>query len=255
MQAVKMQRNSYKEKDIEHDEVEINLSEIFYVLIGKWKILLLSFIITAAAVFGITKFMIAPKYKASSMIYVLGKSSGSTDAINLQLSQQVTVDFQILATSRPVIEAVIDDCQLSLTYEDMIKKISVSNPTGTNILKMTITDEDPQQSADIANALSKETEEQIEKVMVTEKLSSVEDAVAPTTPSSPSVAKDTFLAGIFGMFVMAIILMVCHVSDDTIKTEEDVRKYLGLATLASFPIDDDIVKKKKTQQRRKRRRR
>lgn len=238
-------------EDCVDDESTIDLREILFVIRSKWRMILLFALIAAITAFCVTKYFIKPQYKATSMLYVLGKSSGTSDGINLQLSQQVTVDFQILATSRPVVEAVISDCSLSQTYEQLIKKIAVSNPTDTNILKMTVTDENPQQAADIANALSKETENQIEQVMVTEKMSSVEDAVAPTTPSSSSPARNSMLAGIIVFCLAAAIAIFRYFSDDTIKTEEDIKKYLGLPILAVFPVDEDIIKKKSARRRRK----
>lgn len=223
-----------------NEDVVIDLPELMYYLVRKWWVLLLALVIGAGATFGVTKFFITPKYEASSMIYVLGKTTSISDTLNLQLSQQLTVDFQTLATSRPVIEAVIKDCNLDTTYEELIRTVTVENPSNTSILKMTAINTDPKLAASISNALSEETANRIAEVMVTDKPSQVEQAVVPTTQAAPHVMKDTAIGGLVGLIMAILILSVMFASDDTIKTEDDVKKYLDLSTLAAFPLDKGI---------------
>ena len=52
------------------DEMEIDLGEIFHLLMNKLWIIVLCFIIGATLAFGGTKLLITPKYSASSMIYI-----------------------------------------------------------------------------------------------------------------------------------------------------------------------------------------
>lgn len=231
------------------EEETIDLGEIFFTLIHKWWLLLLAVIIAAGATFGVSRFFITPEYEATSMIYVLGKTTSISDNINLQLSQQLTVDFQTLATSRPVIEAVIKDCNLDTTYEKLVGTVTVTNPSNTSILKMTAVNTSPQLACDISNALSEETANRIAEVMVTDKPSQVESAVVPTTQSSPHVLKNTAIGGLIGLLLMAAFIIILHISDDSIKTEDDVRKYMDLATLAVFPQDESLANDEKKSRR------
>lgn len=91
------------------------------------------------------------------------------------------------------------------------------------------------------------TAERIAEVMVTDKPSTVEDAVVPQYPVSPSLKKNTLLAGLAGAVLVMAIIMINYLMDDRIKTEEDVMKYLELNTLASIPLNkgDKSSKKKK----------
>lgn len=119
----------------------------------------------------------------------------------------------------------------------MIKTITVENPADTSILKMIATNPDPKLARDIANELADATARQVSSVMVTDKPSTVEEAVTPKEPASPNTLKNTAIGAVLFAFLAAAFLVITHLMDDTIKTEEDVRKYLNLNTLAAVPFE------------------
>jgi len=61
----------------------------------------------------------------------------------------------------------------------------------------------------------------------------------PLEKAAPSVAKFTLLGGVLGAFLAAGIIAVLFLMDDTIKTPDDVEKYLKLSTLGSIPFDEE----------------
>ena len=225
-------------KDDRDEEMEIDLLEVFHVLLHRWYLIILCAIALGAVALGFTKFFITPQYEASSMIYILSKTTSISDALDLQLSKQLAVDFETLAKSRPVVESVIDDLGLDTDYETLVKTINVTNPASTSILKISVQNPDAKLACDISNAMSDETANQIAKVMVTDKPSTVEEAMVPKNPVSPSLQKNTLIAALAGAFLMCVILIFRYLMDDRIKTEEDIIKYLELNALASIPINN-----------------
>lgn len=226
----------HKDRD---DEMEIDLLELFRALLQRWYLILVCALIFGAAAFGYTKYFITPQYEASSMIYILSTKQ-ATDlsmALDIQTSKQLTADFEILAKSRPVVEAVIDNLELDTDYETLVKRITVENPSNTFVLKMTAKDPDPEMACNLSNALSDATAEQVAKVMDTDKPNKVEEAVIPKEPVSPNVMKNTLLGVIAGAFLMCAFVTFMYVMDDRIKTEEDIAKYLELNTLATIPVN------------------
>lgn len=217
------------------EELEIDLVEVFRLFLKRWWMIIGCGILCAAAAFGYTKAFVTPQYEATSMIYILSKTTSISSAIDLQLGKQLTVDFQTLATSRTVVEKVIDELNLNTTYEELVGQIRVTNPSGSQILAITASDPDPEMACEISNAMSDATAERVAEVMITDKPSTVDDAVVPKYPSTPNTLKNTAVAGIFGMVLVMAILLLSYVLDDRLKTEEDIRKYLDLNTLASIP--------------------
>lgn len=231
----------------EDDEMEIDLVEVFQLMLKRWWLIIGCAVVFAAAAFGYTKLFVTPQYEASSMIYILSKTTSISSALDLQLGKQLTVDFETLATSRPVVEKVIDELGLDTEYETLVGSITVSNPTDTQILKISARNPDPVLARDISNAMSDATAEQIAAVMVTDKPSTVEEAVVPRYPVSPNVKKNTLIAGLAGALLVMAIILLGYLLDDRIKTEEDIVKYLELNALASIPLNrgEKTPKKKK----------
>lgn len=229
------------------EEIEIDLMEVFHLFLKRWWLIIGCGILCAAAAFGFTKVFVTPQYKATSMIYILSKTTSISSAIDLQLGKQLTVDFQTLATSRTVVERVIDDLNLDTTYEELVQQITVTNPSGSQILEISVLDPDPQMACDISNAMSDTTAERVAEVMVTDKPSTVDDAVVPKHPATPNTLKNTAIAGFIGMVLVMALLLLNYLLDDRLKTEEDIRKYLDLNTLASIPLikSEKVSKPKK----------
>ena len=216
-------------------------------MLKRWWLIIGCAVVFAAAAFGYTKLFVTPQYEASSMIYILSKTTSISSALDLQLGKQLTVDFETLATSRPVVEKVIDELGLDTEYETLVGSITVSNPTDTQILKISARNPDPVLARDISNAMSDATAEQIAAVMVTDKPSTVEEAVVPRYPISPSVKKNTLIAGLAGALLVMAVIVLNYLFDDRIKSEEDIVKYLELNALASIPLNkgEKSSKKKK----------
>ena len=230
--------------NIVEEEDEIDLAELLFVLKRHIWAILACAVVGAATALLYTMFLIQPIYTSSSMIYIFSKTTTVTSALDLQIGSQLTVDFEILGKSRPVLEKVIKDLELDTDYESLLDTIEVSNPKDSRIIKITVTNTDPQLACDIANCLADNLAARVAEVIDTSKPSSVETAVPAVRPTSPSKAKNTAMGGILGMLVVIAIILVRYYSDMSVRDEEDVRKYLGLGTLASIPYEKSISMEK-----------
>lgn len=236
------------------DEIEIDLREIVGLLLRKLKILILFLILGGLIAGSVTRFLITPQYTGTSMIFVLTKTTSVTSLADIQLGSALTTDFVMLATSRPTLERVIDELDLTEEPKDLQEMITVSNPADTRILQIDVSNPDPQLAADISNALADATADAVADIMSTDRPSIVEEAVVPEAPSSPSLMKNVMLGAMAGLFLAMAIVILRFLMDDTIKTEDDVAKYLNLNTLAALPVDgkaDPAAGKKKKKKSKK----
>ena len=218
----------------------LNIAELFLVLLHHWWMLVLGLVIGGLVAGCYTVFAITPMYKASSTIYIFNKTTIITSLTDIQLGSQLTVDFQIIAKSREVLQAVVDDCDLRTSPGALGGSISVDNPTDSHMLTITVTNANPELSARIANSMADILRQQVADIMNTDKPSTVERAVVPTSPSSPSLTRNIEVGALIGFAIVAAYLVIRYLLDDTISTEEDVRKYLRLNTLASIPYDKSL---------------
>lgn len=234
-----------------NDEIEIDIRELFFVLKSKIVIILLAGIIMAVGSGIWSNFFIKPLYTTSTKLYIVSKTSISTTITDLQLGTQLTKDYMVLVKSRPVVEQVIENLGLKMSYESLANSITLSNPSDTRILAITTTHSDPYRAKEIVDEFAKVSSTQISKIMDVQKPSIVEEGNIEKVPSSPNVKKNILIGGLMGAFIVAFIVILLHVLDDTVKTSEDVEKYLGLNTLGLIPIEEGTMKEiRKTRRKR-----
>lgn len=224
-----------------NDTIEIDLLEIINILWSRFWIILGAGLLAAVIGFVISRFVLTPTYESTTKIYILNKSENTAVTYSdVQMGTQLTKDYAELINSRYVLETVIEQLSLSeMEYKDLLKQVSVNTPTDTRIVSITVTDIDPQQAQDIANCIREVAGEHIQNVMDIDAVNVVEEANFPMTKAGPSVIKWTVIGGILGVLLVCAVILIHYLLDDTIKTSEDVEKYLGLSTLALIPVTPD----------------
>ena len=134
-----------------NNEMEIDLLELFRVWKKKlWLIILVTFL-GGTVGFAFSKIAPTPMYTSTSMMYAVSKETTLTSLADLQIGSQLTQDYKVIITSRPVLEEVIGDLDLNISYEILKSKISINNPADTRILAITATDPDPQMAKAIVD--------------------------------------------------------------------------------------------------------
>lgn len=231
-----------------NDEIEIDLLEIVNVLLGRIWLILSAGMFLALVCFAISRFVLTPTYESTTKIYILNKTdNASVTYSDVQLGTQLTKDYAELISSRYVLEEVIQKLSLGLEYRGLLSKVSVTTPSDTRIVAITVEDTDPVQAMNIANCIREVASSHIQNVMDIDAVNVVETANMPTEKAGPSCMKWTLAGGVTGCLLVCVIVIIGFLMDDTIKSSEDVEKYLGLSTLALIPIAADTadVKKKK----------
>lgn len=221
------------------DEIEINLGEIFGLLFHKLWIIALSAIVCGAVGFLYSFFLVTPQYQSTTKVYILNKqNSGSVTYSDVQLSSTLSKDYEQLVTSRYVIEGVISRLNLDETYESLVGRVTATNENETRIIAITVTDTEPEQAQKIANAVRDLAAQHITQVMDIEAVNVVDNANLPDEPVSPSIPKWTVIAAAIGIIISIAVIIVQHLLDDSIKSSEDIERYLGMSTLALIPMNE-----------------
>lgn len=219
------------------DIFEIDLKEIFVVLMSKLWLIVLCGIVVGTMGLIYSSCMITPQYQSTTKVYILNKQDGSNVTYSdLQMGTTLTKDYKELIRSRSVLETVIKNCELNEKYGSLASRVSVAPISDTRIIAITVEDPDPATAQYLADEIRKVAAKHIKEVMAIEAVNVVDEANLPGSPSSPSVAKWTVLGGALGAFVCACLIILTFLLDDTIKNSEDVEKYLGIGTLAMIPI-------------------
>lgn len=220
---------------VESDEETIDLLELLYALLGKWREIAAATVACALiAAIGVL-FFVTPKYQASSTIYVISRKDSAINISDLQIGTALTDDYIQVFHMWEVQEKVISNLDLPYTYNQLDGMLSVTNASNTRMLEITVTSESAQEAADIANEYATVVRDYIAKKMATDKPSIMSTALVPTVPVSPNKTKSILLGALLGFVVSAGVIVVITLLDDTYKTTEDIKKYTGLVTMAVIP--------------------
>lgn len=226
------------EQNLTNDEIEIDLKELFFLLLHKAWIIILCFIVGAGVMGAGTKVLIDPIYESTATLYVLTKTTSVTSLADIQLGTQLTKDYEILIVSRPVVEQVIENLDLEQEYEELLEQITVNVPVDTRIIEIIATDKSPKQAKKIADEMAEVSAKRMAEVMATDPPSIAETGHVAEDPVAPSPAKNGLLGGLVLALLAAAIIVVMHLMNDTIRTEDDVERYLGLNILSSIPVPE-----------------
>lgn len=238
-----------KRKD---EEFEIDLKELIGAILSKAWLVILCTLILGIAGFVVSSYVMTPKYESTTKVYILNKASDKVTVNDTQLASQLTKDYEQLIKSRTVLEQVMKNCEIEdESYETFAGRIAIQTVVDTRIISITVTDTDPQMAQKLANGIREEAAVHIKNVTDVEAVNVADEANLPMNPSSPSVVKYSALGAFIGMFLSMGAVVVAFLMDDTIKTSEDIEKYLGLSTLAMIP-NEDIERKSESRKKSKR---
>ena len=216
-----------------NEEVEIDIMQILMMLLSKIWILIVSGIAVAIIAFSITELAITPLYQSSIKLYIINRQNGSTTTLS------DVQDYKVLVTSLPVVEQVIRNLDLDMEADDLVSKIKCEIESDSRVLQVTVTDPDPERAKEIVDAVADISAKQITSVMQIDGVNVIEYGRVATSPSSPNVKKNTVLGAAVGVVLAIAVLVVKFLLDDTIKSSEDVERYLGITNLSLIPLTEE----------------
>ena len=220
-----------------YEEEEIDLIEIFYAVMSRWAIILLTTVVLGTLGYCCGRFLVTPQYASTSALYVLSKSTSITSMADIQVGANLTNDYMIVVTGRPVLEQVIENLGLEETYDVLVGKVTVKNETNTRILKITVSDSDITKAKRIADEIAEVSSAFISEKMDQDPPTIIQYGYTDTRPVSTSPNKFALIAAMIGFVLSVGLAILMYLLNDKIMTPEELEKKTGLNTLATLPYD------------------
>ncbi len=218
------------------DTIDLDFMEIGRVLLKKKIWIILTGVLFAASAAVGTKFLMTPQYLSTTKMVILTKESEKTVTnADLQASSLLTKDYAELIRSRSVLENAAIKLGLDESYEQMLKKVSVETKEDTRIVSISVSDEDPQRAAEIADTIRETAAVHIQEVMDTGAINVVDLANVPANPYKPSARRNGMVGGVIGILLGSIVITLMYLLNDSLKATQDVEKYLELSVLGNIP--------------------
>ena len=131
--------------------------------------------------------------------------------------------------------AVIENLKLNMSYNKLKSGISVTSVKDTDVIKLTITTEDPELSAKIALEMTKVFTAEVDRIYNIKNISIIDNPEIDTNPVNISYGKNIIVFAIIAFVFVAVIIFLFYYFDNTIKTEENIQKLTGLPVLCTIP--------------------
>lgn len=228
-------------------EETISLKEIAGV-IKKRILLIISLIVGAALIAAVVSyFVLTPTYQASTQFIVSQEQQDpkvqySTN--DIQTNIQLINTYNVIIKSPAILEDVVNELNLSSSVDELKSKIQVASEENSQVVTVTATDTDPEQAVNIANATVGTFQEKIPEIMSVDNVSVLAEAELAESPSqvSPNPLLNIAIAIVLGAMVGVGLAFLLEYLDNTITTEEDIEKKIGLPVLGviSHINDKDV---------------
>lgn len=230
---------------------ELDLKELFNIF---WQrkleivTIILIFVIIGAVY---TYAILQPKYTSYTTLLLTqvngnnetGNDTTSITQTDLTLNSKLISTYSEIIKRDAVLREVIDDLNIkNLTEDSLRRSIKVSSISDTEIIKIEVTNENPNYAQMIANKIAEVFSEKITDIYKINNVYVLDKAVVSENPSNVNHIKDIVIFAFIGVVIACGYALLANMLDNTVKTEADIEKLTGLTVLATIPDYDTEVK-------------
>lgn len=224
---------------METREETIDLRELLGILKKRfWMIFLITLIATIAS--GVISFyFLTPQYEAKTELLV-NKENPEQGGVITQ--QQIDANLRLIETysliiqSQRIIKPVAEKVNMKGQEKDLTSKVNVSTVKNSQVISVTVTDENQKKAVEIANTIATTFQEEIIEIMKVDNVQILTEAEYDATmaPVKPNKMLNIAIAFVVGLMASVGLAFLIEYMDKTIKTEQDVTRKLGLPVLGSI---------------------
>lgn len=177
-----------------------------------------------------------PKYKSYTTILLTKEADSNTITSNdITLNKNLVDTYREIIKSKKVISKVIDNLSLNYSVVELSKNVTVESINETEIIKVSVVDDDPKLSMVIANEIANVFNAEIVKLYNIQNIGVVDVAEMPNLPYNVNLLKQLVLSGLIGIVLGFGIVFVMYYFDTSVKTTEEIEKKLGLPVIGVIP--------------------
>lgn len=218
--------------------------DLFHIIRTLWRrawIIVVTGVLVAAMGFSYASIMLKPQYSASIMLYVnnnsvsVGGTQVSFSSSQLVAAQSLVKTYIVMLMNRTTLERVGEKANTNYSYGQLAGMISASSVNETEVMKITVTTENPYEASRIANAVAEVLPGRIAEIIEGSSMAVVDSAVPNMQKVSPSLTKYTAVGLFLGAFLAALVLAVIAIMDDTIHDEDYILQNYQYPILAKVP--------------------
>lgn len=220
-------------------EMTLDLKDFFHIIKKRIKLIFI-ITITCTLISGILNFfVIKPTYEAKTSI-VIGKSDNNLsdksqyNYNDIMMFQKLVKTYAEIGMSRTVSENASSKLK-NISADKLQSIITVTPQADTQIVEFKVENSDPQEAYLIMNAVTNAFIQESKRIYPSENVQVMDAAQIPQKPIKPKKALNLAIAFFIGLIVSIGLTFILEYTDNTVKTEEDVNRYLGIPVIGVVP--------------------
>ena len=219
---------------------ELDLKELFQIFWNKKIQIILVILIFMVIGIIYTIGFVTPKYSSSTtLVLASGNNNKQTNTItttDITLNSKLVSTYSELIKSKNVLRQVKSNLNINLDEEVLRNSIQVTSVKDTELIKITVTNEDATVSAKVANEIAKVFTGKVKEFYNIENIQVVDTAEIEKEPSNINHTKDVAIFSLVGLVVAVMYVLIANMLDTTIKTAEEVEKLFKVPVLVNIPL-------------------
>ena len=234
---------------------ELDLKELFEIFWHKKAqiILLILIFMVSGLIYSVG--FVTPMYTSSTTLVLVGTESVNdtetqqTESItptDITINSKLVSTYRELVKSKSILGQVISNLGIQIDEEELRKHIEVTAVEDTELIEISVSDENPTYAAKIANEIANVFREKIAgEIYKINNVYIVDQAEVASEPSNVNHVKNVVIFAFIGAVVAVMYVLIANMLDTTIKTQEDIEKMIKIPVLASIPMYDMEMEKLK----------
>ena len=225
-------------ENLNNDEIEIDLGELFQVLKNNIKMIVISILVCCALTGVVTVFFISKKYESTTRIYLKPEvTEGTVDYSQINANNLMVSNYVEILKGNNIQSQVAD--KLNLDVKDVANYVTVSNDSNTQIISITAKTTDPELSKNIVDTMSTTFKAMAKQTLNISNITTVDQAELETDPVSPNLKINLLIGAVAGAILSMGYLFIRFMLDTHIHNKDEAEKYLGIPNLGSVPWFED----------------
>lgn len=218
---------------------EVDLKELFIYFVKRISIVIAITVLCLITGFVYTKFIKTPLYKGDTSIILVNRNLENNNQTITQsdivLNQKLVSTYSQIVKSKKVLQQVITNLKLNYSYSKLYSHINVSNISDTEIIKISVSDENGDLAVRIANMVAEVFMKEVSEIYHLENVTVIDKAEIQSKPYNINLLKTEAICLVGGIAISLMLLFILYYFDTSIKSSEDVEKKLGIPVIGTIP--------------------
>ncbi len=168
-------------------------------------------LLLAALGFGIAAFLLPPRYESSVLLYVDNRGAQPDESLSMSdisAAQSLIPACRVILLSRTTLQQVLERTGAAYSVRELADMVRGEVEGDAAFLRVTVSAADPQETAQIANAIAQVLPGRVAEIISGSAVTVVDAAVPDSHRVSPSIGRYTLVGGVLGLFFSAAAAVV-----------------------------------------------